>query len=162
MDALLEAGAGHDLQLVGQHALGSLRLEKSYPVIQSELHVEATALECGIGRFIDWDKTRFPGREAVLAEHQTGPKRVLCTLVVAVDEGGILGYEGVYADRKVVGHVTSGGYSQNLNSAIALAMLPEEFSGPGAELTVLVLGTHCKASVLAPSPYDPDNLRCRM
>ncbi|MDE0210706.1 MAG: FAD-dependent oxidoreductase, partial [Boseongicola sp.] len=55
-DRLMEAGAPHDMKLVGARAQNWLRQEKSYRAFGTELGRDATPLEAGLNRFVDLKK----------------------------------------------------------------------------------------------------------
>ena len=61
-DALMDAGADLGLKPFGIRAMDSLRVEKSYRMIGTELSIEYAALESGLERFVNLDKGDFTGR----------------------------------------------------------------------------------------------------
>jgi dimethylglycine dehydrogenase len=161
-DTLLAAGTDLGLKPFGIRAMDSLRLEKSYRLIGTELSIEYAALESGLDRFVHPDKGDFVGRDALLAWRERGFKNQLVTLEVH-DPGDAdpLGNNPIYALGEVVGRATGGGYGFRLGKSLALAMVRPEFHDVGTELEIEVLGTRRRATVLPESPYDPDNLRLR-
>jgi dimethylglycine dehydrogenase len=70
--------------------------------------------------------------------------------------------EGVYREGKLIGRVTSGGYSYTFQHDIALALLPPDLTSPGTQLEIPVLGQSRAARVIPDSVYDPHNLRLRI
>jgi dimethylglycine dehydrogenase len=60
-----------------------------------------------------------------------------------------------------VGLVTSGGWSFTLGQSIAIGYVRPQFEVPGTQLTVLVHGQRCAATVGAEPLYDPTNARLR-
>ena len=62
----------------------------------------------------------------------------------------------------MVGRVTSGGWSHHLKRGLALALVEIAHAQPGVDLTVPILGEQRRARVVADSPYDPENVRCRL
>lgn len=163
LDCLLDHGAGHSLRLVGQRALNDLRLEKSYAAVGPDLNREISALEGGLETVLAFDKGDFIGGDALSAERGREPSRRLATLSIDIRNGAApLGHEGVYHEGKLAGRITSGGFSPSFNHGIALALLPPPLCEPGTELKVPLLDTWCAATVLPPSPYDPENLRSQL
>ena len=71
------------------------------------------------------------------------------------------GVESVWADGKVAGRATGGGYSVHFAKQIALAYVRPEYAGEGRELAIKMLNRHYPARVVAESPYDPVNERLR-
>lgn len=162
LDLLLDAGAALDLRPVGVFALSSLRLEKSYRDVGFDMHSDITALECGLDRFIDLGKPDFIGKEALLDERAQGLTQRMVTLEVDVADADIIMHEGVYRDGRMVGRVTSGGWSHHLGRGLALALVAIDHAQPGEMLTIPILGEQRPARVIADSPYDPGNGRLKL
>lgn len=154
-ELLLEAGADQDIREYGFNAMLSLRLEKSFGIWSAEFTQGYTPGETGMDRWIDWDKPDFIGKEAALAERDTGAKRRIVTLEVDSRDADASGYEPVWKDGAKVGFVTSGGYGHTLGKSYALAMVSANAAAEGTNLSVHVVGVECPARVIAPSPYDP-------
>ncbi len=66
-DALFGAGEDLGLQPFGIRAMDSMRFEKSYRMVGTEMSIEYSALESGMDRFVCLDKGAFTGRDALLA-----------------------------------------------------------------------------------------------
>ena len=64
-DRLRAAGAPHGLELGGYRALESLRMEKGYRYIGTDLTAGDTPYEAGLGFCVAMDKGEFIGREAL-------------------------------------------------------------------------------------------------
>ena len=160
--ALLEAGAEFGIKEFGFIALLSLRIEKSFGIWSAEFTQGYTAGMTAMDRWIDWDKQGFIGRNAAIAERNgNGPSQVQVTLEVDSNDADALGYEPVWKDGELIGFVTSGAYGHTLQKSIAMALINSDLAAPGTELSVHIVGRECPASVLAPSPYDPDGKAMR-
>ncbi|MBZ9676083.1 FAD-dependent oxidoreductase [Mesorhizobium sp. ES1-1] len=160
LDALLASGEAHGLRLVGLQALESLRLDKSYRAMYRDMNLEMSAWESGLDRFINLDKD-FIGRAALEAKRTQLARRIV-TLSIDTDGASAFAFEGVHREGKLVGHVTSAGYSYTFGHDIALALLPLDLGLVGTELEVSILGQRRPARVIADSPYDPSGARGRM
>ncbi|MDP6706066.1 MAG: FAD-dependent oxidoreductase [Alphaproteobacteria bacterium] len=161
VDALVAAGRAGGLKLVGNRAIESLRLEKSYRAIYRDIDVEHTALESGLDRFIKLEKGAFLGREALLEQQRRGLARRLVTLRVEAGDADAYMNEAVHREGRLVGRVTSGTYSYRFGQGIAMAYLGAEHTTIGTEVNIPILGEPRSATVIADSPYDPDNERPR-
>ena len=106
-------------------------------------------------RWIAWDKGDFIGRQAALAERETGARRRIVTLEVDALDADASGYEPVWKDGERVGFVTSGGYCHTLGKSCAMAMVLADAAAEGTTLSVHVVGVERPARVIAPSPHDP-------
>ncbi|MCR9149058.1 MAG: FAD-dependent oxidoreductase [Rhodobacteraceae bacterium] len=159
---LLEAGADEGIREVGFNALLSLRLEKSFGIWSREFTQAYTPGMTGMDRWIAWDKGAFTGRDAALAERDgNGPAQKLVTLEVDAADADASGYEPVWKDGRRVGFVTSGGYGHTLGKSFALALVDTAEAVEGNDLSVHVVGVERAASVIAPSPYDPEGKAMR-
>jgi glycine cleavage system aminomethyltransferase T len=81
-------------------------------------------------RWIDWQKPDFIGRDAAMKERDAGGSgRVLVTLEVDADDADASGFEPVWADGKLAGFITSGGYGHTLGKSLAMAMVDRACAG---------------------------------
>ncbi|MEM8760755.1 MAG: aminomethyltransferase family protein, partial [Pseudomonadota bacterium] len=159
---LLEAGAEEGLRECGFNALLSTRIEKSFGIWSAEFTQDSTPAMTGMDRWIAWDKGDFIGRDAAVAERDgNGPAKRLVTLEVDSADADASGYEPVWQGESLVGFVTSGAYGHTLKKSLAMAMVDTGMAEPGTDLSVHVVGKRCPATVLAPSPYDPDGRAMR-
>ena len=103
-DALFEAGQDLDLRPFGIRAMDSLRLEKSYRMVGTELSIEYSAWESGMDRFVYPDKGNFLGKEALLAGRERGLNYRLVTLEVHdTDDADALGNNALIRDGELIG-----------------------------------------------------------
>ena len=71
------------------------------------------------------------------------------------------GREAVWHDGRVVGRLTSGGWSVAFGRSIAMGYVPPALAAPGTRLRVRMLGDLRDAEVVPESPYDPRQERLR-
>src|SRR5690606_35019969 len=83
-DALMEAGADLELRPFGIRAMDSMRVEKSYRLVGTEMSIEYAALESGLDRFVHPGKGDFVGRDGLLAWQKRGFANRFVTLEVQV------------------------------------------------------------------------------
>ena len=161
-DQLMAAGAEFDIKPFGIRAMTAMALEKSYKLIPRELSVEYSAFESGLDRFVSLKKPDFYGREALLAWRDAGLSNSLVTMEVhGVTNADARGSEPIFAGGEIVGRVTSGGYGWRVGKSLALAMVRPDLAKPGAEFDIMILGHRHRATIIADSPFDPDNLALR-
>ena len=157
-DKLMEAGAEFEIKPFGIRAMTAMALEKSYKLIPRELSIEYSAHESGLDRFISLKKPGFFGKDAMLAWRERGLANRLVTLEVhGVTDADARGSEAVYQGDTLVGRVTSGGYGWRCGKSLALAMVAPALGEPGTQLEVVILGERRAATVIADSPFDPEN-----
>ena len=80
-DALMAAGAPFGIKPFGIRAMDS-EAGKSYKLVGRELSIEYAALESGLDRFVDFNKGRFFGRDALVAWRGKGFANTLVTMEV--------------------------------------------------------------------------------
>lgn len=133
--ALVDAGATP----AGLGARDTLRLEAGLPLHGHELGPGITPLQAGLGWVVAWNKPAFDGRDALLAERESGVRRRLVGIVTAgrrpVREGC-----AVHLAGQDIGVVTSGNFSPTLEIGIALAFVRPDVE-IGTRVTVDVRGT---------------------
>jgi dimethylglycine dehydrogenase len=161
-DALFAAGDDLGIRPFGIRAMDSMRFEKSYRMVGTELSIEYSAFESAMDRFIKADKPDFLGRDALLVSKEAGLNNLLVTLEVkSVEDADALGNNALLKDGKLVGRATGGGFGFRVNKSLALGMVRPEFSDPGTELEIDILGKTYDAVVIPDSPFDPKNERLR-
>ena len=161
-DSLIEAGEDLGLKPFGIRAMDSLRIEKSYRMVGTELSIEYSAFESALHRFVRLDKGDFVGREGLLAWQQRGFNNQFVTLEVEdLQDADPLGNNPLYFDNEMVGRSTSGNYGFRLGKSFALAMLRPDVAEEGNQVEIEILGERYGAKVVAESPWDPKNLRLR-
>jgi dimethylglycine dehydrogenase len=161
-DRLIEAGEGLGLKPFGIRAMDSMRIEKSYRLVGTELSIEYAAYESGLERFVHPNKGQFIGRDALVRWRERGFANRFVTLEVHdVADVDALGNNPIYADGQLVGRATGGNYGFRVEKSLALAMLRPEHAKPDTDLEMDILGTRHPVTVVPESPYDPENLRLR-
>ena len=157
-DALMQAGAEHNIKPFGIRAMDMLRIEKSYKLIGQELSIEYAAFESGLHRFVAEDKGDFMGRDGLLQWRDKGFNWQSITLEVGdVKDADPLGNNAIFHNGKMIGRATSGNFGPRLGKSLALAMVPPELAKVGTKFEMDVLGERRPATVVEESPYDPQN-----
>jgi len=161
-DALFAAGEDLGLLPFGIRAMDSMRLEKSYRMVGTELSIEYSAFESAMDRFVKPDKGDFLGRDALMARRDIGNNNMLVTLVVSdIDDADALGNNALLKDGEIIGRATGGGFGFRIDRSLALGMVWPELAEPGCELEIEILGKNYLATVVPDSPFDPKNERLR-
>lgn len=157
-DALVAEVQARGGQLAGLGARDTLRTEMGYPLHGHELALDISPLQARCGWAVGWSKDSFWGREALLAEKQAGPRRLLRGLR-AVGRGVPRAGMTVLRDAAPVGIATSGTFSPTLNAGIALALIDADADLPdGATVSVDVRGRPLDCEVVKP-PFVDVNTR---
>ena len=161
-DTLFDAGADLGLRPFGIRAMDSMRMEKSYRMMGTELSIEYAAFESHLERFVNLNKGDFIGRDSLVAWQQKGFANSLVTLEITdPEDADPIGGNPVFHEGKMVGRATSGNYGFRVGKSLAMAMVPPELENPGTKVELDVLGKRRKAVVVEESPFDPRNQRLR-
>ncbi len=153
-DALAAEVESRGGQLAGLGARDTLRTEMGYPLHGHELSPDISPLQARAGWAIGWSKEAFFGRDALLAEKQTGPRRLLRGLR-ATGRGVPRADMVVLRDAAPIGVTTSGTFSPTLGAGIALALIDTDADVPdGAVVSVDVRGRLLDCEVVKPPFVD--------
>ncbi len=153
-------GVGLGLKWYGARAMMSMRLEKGWGAWALDYRPDYTAAQSGLDAFINWDKP-FVGREAALAERESGPTQKLVTLHIETTDIDASSDEAILKDGRCVGCVTSGGYAHHVGKSLALGYIEAGLAESGQTLDVEINGTLYPATVLLDPLYDASGSRMR-
>ena len=161
-DKLFENGSDLGLKPFGIRAMDSMRFEKSYRMVGTELSIEYSAFESSMDRFIQTDKENFLGKESLLDWQKKNNQSRLVTLEVdEIKDADVLGNNAVTIEGQLIGRATGGNFGYRVNKSLALAMLDIEKAEVGTRCSIDILGEIHPATVIADSPFDPKNERLR-
>ena len=161
-DALFAAGKDLGLKPFGIRAMDTMRMEKSYRMVGTELSIEYSAYESAMDRFIQPEKAHFLGKHALMASKANGLNNLLVTLeVLDVDDADALGNNPLTINGQLVGRATGGAYGFRVRKSLAMGMVKPEFSALGTEMEIEILGKLYTACVIGDSPFDGKNERLR-
>ncbi|MCZ8132737.1 MAG: FAD-dependent oxidoreductase [Steroidobacteraceae bacterium] len=159
--ALVGSGRERGLRHIGNRALDSLRLEKSYGIWSTEFTQSVTPGMCGLDRHVAFDKPVFAGRDAALRERDSPSQRVLVTLAIDAVDADASGFEPVKQAGRLVGHTTSGAYGHCVGRSLALAYVDRDVAKDAPALSVDVVGEPRPAQILGQPAWDPRGARPR-
>ena len=154
----MEAGKDLGLKPFGIRAMNSLRVEKSYKLVGTELSIEYAPYESGLDRFIHPNKGSFIGLDALNKWREKGFNNKLVKMEVHdIADADVLGNNPIYENGSVIGRATGGDYGFRLCKSIALGMVKPELAKVGQKLEIDILGKMHKVSIVEDSPYDSEN-----
>jgi len=164
-NAILTAGAAHDLKVYGTEAMGTLRIEKGH-FTHAEADGRVTLDDLGLGMMVSGAKDCIGKRSLSLPDLVAPGRKQLVGLIAAEGEripiGAQLGRkDDLEAPQKSQGHTTSWAYSPSLGRYIALALLKDGRARHGERLYALspVMAERAAVEVVAPCFYDPEGGR---
>ncbi|MHB8958982.1 MAG: GcvT family protein [Candidatus Limnocylindrales bacterium] len=175
-DILMAAGAPFGIAPVGLGAYGgTLRVEKGYRLMGSDLELDRNLVEAGLAR-PRVKAADFIGKAAYLAQRAEGAASLLCTLAVedhtsaSGEQRFMLGREPVCRPDGTVlidrrgrrSFVTTAASGPSVGRHLLMAYLPVDEAVVGRQLAVEYIGELYPVSVAAvgaTAVFDPDNLR---
>ncbi len=156
-DDLMAAGEELGMLPARGGARDTLRTEMGYPLHGQDISLDVTPNQARLGWAVGWKKDAFWGRDALLAEKEEGPKRLLRGLV-AVGRGIPRPGMMVSLTHDVpLCEITSGTFSPTLRKGIGLALVPTMVN-PDAEVGVDVRGRREIFQLQAP-PFVESSVR---
>ncbi|CAN5671064.1 FAD-dependent oxidoreductase [soil metagenome] len=156
-DTLWEAGRDQGMAPVGMAALFSLRIEKGYRLIGSDLTPEITPRQAGMSWLLK-KGPEFLGRAGALS---TDTQNRLVTIRFDDPDALMHSWSPVFHDEDVVGWVASGEYGYSVGAFLAHAYVPHELTAAGTRLRVRYTGQFFDGKVVRGPVWDPANDRLR-
>lgn len=159
-EALWEAGRKFGIANYGLYAVNSMRIEKGYKAMATELTNELNMQEADMERFFSLKKADFVGKAATLAQAPR-PLKIVYAEIDARDADA-RGGEPVLAQDRCIGVTTSGAYGHRVRKSLAFACVEPGFAAAGSRFEVLIQGERRAARVLEQPAFDADNSRMRV
>ena len=153
-DALVAAGEEYGVLPCGLGARDTLRTEMGYPLHGQDIRLDVTPNEARLGWAVGWKKEAFWGREVLVAEKESGPRRVLRGLVATGRGIPRPGMRVLLTADVPVGEITSGTFSPTLRKGVGLALIAAQVTD-GAEVSVDVRGRREVFTVSKPPFVTP-------
>jgi aminomethyltransferase len=153
-DALVSAGSSYGMVPCGLGARDTLRTEMGYPLHGQDISLDVTPVQARLGWAVGWKKDAFWGRDALLAEKEAGPARVLRGLVATGRGIPRPGMRVLLVADVPLGEVTSGTFSPTLRKGVGLALIAAQVT-EGAEVSVDVRGRREIFTVTKPPFVTP-------
>jgi glycine cleavage system aminomethyltransferase T len=125
--------------------MDSLRLEKGFLSLGTDLRAEYNPKEAGLAFTIDKSRDNYIGAAALSASNGA---KTLATLLLDPDAPVPLGKEPILSNGAVAGYVSSANFGFTIRRPIALGYLPTELATPGAELSIEYFATPYPATVV--------------
>ncbi len=165
-DAILEAGAEHDIEVYGTEALHILRAEKGFIVIGDETDGTVTPLDVGLNWAVSKKKPDYIGKRSLEQPHLKAAGRKQLVGLLTEDDQQVLP-DGAYAVAVVkdkppmdmIGQVTSSYWSPTLKRSIAMALIQDGQNRMGETISFPLEGKVVKAKIVDPVFYDKEGAR---
>jgi dimethylglycine oxidase len=153
-DLLWEAGRPFGLIAAGGAAMDSLRMERGFRALGTDLRAEYTPFETGLGHAVTKKRSNYIGAEALAT---ATPKYELACMALDHSEAVLLGKEPISINGNVQGYVTSANFGFSVGKSIAFGYLPVDLAAAGQRVEIDYLGNRYPASVVATPLYRPSH-----
>ncbi|MFT3732929.1 MAG: FAD-dependent oxidoreductase [Hyphomicrobium sp.] len=161
-NALAAAGSKAAGIPAGARALARIKLEAGTADWGRDFGADATPLEAGLANLVDFEKSDFVGRDALISARAAVPSKQLIRFSSA-DGGAVLsGAEAIFCDDKCVGWTTSGGWSKRLGRAIAIGFVratPGKSINLGGTFELRKGGARIPVQVMSSEAFDSHSVR---
>jgi len=165
-EAIMAAGAAHDITPYGTETMHVLRAEKGYIIVGQDTDGTVTPMDAGLSWAIGKKKPDFVGKRALARPDMLRVDRKQLVGLLTDDPNEVL-EEGaqIVVDpnqpipMSMIGHVTSSYWSETLGRSIALALVQGGQNRMGATLNIPMPGRAIRATVCSPVFYDAEGGR---
>jgi sarcosine oxidase subunit alpha len=159
-DRLLSEGKQYDIRPVGVEAMRLLSLDKRHIWPSLDTDSASDALEADLAWAVKFEKPDFVGKHYLLMTQQNGLRHKIVGFVVkgsgVVDNGDVIVVGG-----KVVGRVTTAGFSYLRKRHVGIAWVPIEYAKEGSLISVTHDGQRVEAEVVSGPFYDPEGKKMK-
>ena len=165
--AILETGKNWGLANVGYRALESLRLEKGFRALGSDISPDYTPLEAGLRKLVRLDSAiPFLGQAALIEQDRHPLTRRFACFSSTDDRITLLGRETIYRNGKRVGWTSSAGWGYTVQRNIAYGYVrnPDGVSNEYLRDGLYELEVEeerIPVELEVDSVYDPQSIRMR-
>jgi len=128
-DLIFEEGKKFGLSLAGLGARDVLRVEAGYPLYGNEINLNTHPFEANLGWVVKYKDKEFIGKESILKILKTGWRRKRIGFIMqekAFPRKGYIIYDK--DEKEVIGEVTSGIYSPNLEKFIGMGYIKKDYA----------------------------------
>jgi sarcosine oxidase subunit alpha len=158
-DRLVTEGAAYGIKPVGVNAMRSLSLDKRHLWPTLDTDAASDALEAGLEWAVKFEKPDFVGKHYLLKTQKEGYRQRFVGFVVkhgAAENGDV-----IVEDDKIVGRVTTAGFSYALKKHVGMAWIPIQSAKEHSIIRIRHDGHHMEAEVVAGAFYDPEGVRMK-
>lgn len=141
-DAILEKGKSFCVCLCGLGARDVLRIEAGYPLYGHEINDNTNPLEASLSWVVKFKKD-FIAKDKLKKAEIT---RIRTGFIMSDRAIARQGYS-VYSNGKIIGQVTSGTFSPNLDKFIGMAYVEKEFRKNGTFIEIKIRDKFYKAQI---------------
>jgi len=145
---------GFELKPIGLGARDTLRFEVALPLYGHELSDHITPVEARLTHFVDFEKTEFIGKEAML-EKKKNPNHLVLVGFMLGDKGiARENYPILNSQNEEIGYVSTGYKLDGYDRSIGLGFVPKPFGKLGTEINIGIRKKIIPATVIQRKFYN--------
>jgi aminomethyltransferase len=145
-DKIMKAGEKENICPCGLGARDLLRLEMGYCLYGIDITKETTPLEANLSWIVSMDKEDFIGKDTLLKQKRDGINKKLVGILVSGKRIPRHGYE-IFIKGKKIGIITSGNYSPNIGSSIAMGYVNKPYYEEGEKVEIKMRNTLVEGTI---------------
>ena len=165
-EAIMAAGAPHDITPYGTETMHILRAEKGYIIVGQDTDGTVTPFDAGLDWAVGMKKPDFVGKRSLARPDLVAEGRKHLVGLLTEDPSEVLedGAQIVFDPNqaipmKMVGHVTSSYWSEALGRSIAMALIAGGKQRMGETIHIPMAGKTIEAVICGTVFYDPQGAR---
>jgi aminomethyltransferase len=139
-EKIMKMGEKENICPCGLGARDLLRLEMGYRLYGNDITKETTPLEANLSWIVSMDKKNFIGKDALLKQQKEGISKKLVGISVPGKRIPRTGNK-ILTKGEEVGTITSGNYSPNINSSIALGYVKKPHDKEDTKVEIAIRNT---------------------
>ena len=144
---LTQKGKNFSLSLAGLGSRDVLRIEAGYPLYGNEIDETTNPLEASLGWAVKDESKDFIGKEKILQIKKIGLQKKRVGFAMEDKAFARKGYSIYCSKNNIVGKVTSGTYSPNLEKFIGMAYVDIDFVTPDTPISIEIRGRLYQARI---------------
>jgi sarcosine oxidase subunit alpha len=159
-DKIMAEGQVYGIRPVGVEAMRRLSLDKRHLWPTLDTDAASDALEAGLAWAVKFEKPDFVGKHYLQKTQRDGLRQQFIGFIMkgeaAVENGDV-----VIVDRKIVGRVTTAGFSYTLQKYVGMAWVPVDLAKEHSTIPIVHNGRTVTAEVASGPFYDPEGRRMK-
>ena len=159
-DKLMAEGGAYGIKPVGIEAMRRLTLDKRHLWPTLDTDAASDALEAGLAWAVKFEKPDFVGKHYLLKTKNECLRQQFIGFIMKGDEPAENG-DVVVVGGKIVGRVTTAGFSYALQKHVGMAWVPVELATEHSTIPIVHDGRAVDAEVASGPFYDPEGRRMK-
>ena len=159
-DRLMSEGEADGIRPVGVEAMRLLSLDKRHIWPTLDTDAASDALEADLAWAVKFEKPDFVGKHYLLKTQRHGLRQRIVGFVVK-GTGPVNNGDVIVVDKKIVGRVTTAGYSYARQEYVGIAWVAVEFAKEHNTIPIVHDGHPVDAEIVSGAFYDPEGRRMK-